>query len=56
MARSLVVNHTEEPSTSPLFTGFLFLAVAWMFLAQIVGATDPVAEAEAAVPPVVVVP
>lgn len=30
MARSLVVNHQEEPSTNPLLTGFLLLAVVWM--------------------------
>ena len=30
MARSLTVNHDETPSTNPLLTGFLLLAVAWL--------------------------
>ena len=30
MARSLTVTHEEHARTSPLFTGFLLLAVAWM--------------------------
>jgi len=30
MARSLTVQHEETASTSPLFTGFLLLSVAWL--------------------------
>jgi len=32
MARSLTVKHEEKPATSPLFTGFLLIAIAWMGL------------------------
>ncbi len=35
MARSLVVKHEEETSTSPLLTGFLLFAVLWMVLAAV---------------------
>ncbi|NOY25310.1 MAG: hypothetical protein GXP62_05505 [Oligoflexia bacterium] len=30
MARSLTVKNDEVPATSPLFTAFLLLALAWM--------------------------
>ena len=33
MARSLTVKPEETVSTSPLFTGFLVLAIGWMLLA-----------------------
>ncbi len=33
MARSLTVKPEETVSTSPLFTGFLLLAIGWMLLA-----------------------
>lgn len=44
MARSLVVNHQEEASTNPLLTGFLVIAVAWMFIAAIAGGTTATAD------------
>lgn len=33
MARSLTVKPEDTASTSPLFTGFLLLAIGWMLLA-----------------------
>jgi hypothetical protein len=36
VARSLVINHQEEPSTNPLFTGFLLFAAGWLLLAGFV--------------------
>ncbi len=30
MARSLTIQHEEHARTSPLFTGFLLLSVAWL--------------------------
>jgi hypothetical protein len=30
MARSLTIQHEETATTSPLFTGFLLLSVAWL--------------------------
>ena len=32
MARSLTIKHEEKPATSPLFTGFLLIAIAWLGL------------------------
>lgn len=38
MARSLTVQHEERATTSPLLTGFLLLAAAWLMLAAMFGA------------------
>jgi len=51
MARSLTVKHEENVPTSPLFTGFLLLAMAWMMLGVVLGggeATPGVETAQAA--------
>ena len=37
MARSLTVNHEEKPSTNPLLTGFILLAITWLALGAIIG-------------------
>ena len=37
MARSLTVHHEETASTSPLFTGFLLLSVAWLLAGAVFG-------------------
>ncbi|MEL6343174.1 MAG: hypothetical protein AAFV53_08555 [Myxococcota bacterium] len=39
MARSLTINHTEKPATSPLFNAFILLALGWMALAAITSAS-----------------
>lgn len=39
MARSLTVKHDEAPATSPLFTGFLVLAVGWMLMSTLAAST-----------------
>ena len=38
MARSLTVQHEENVTTSPLLTGFLVFAVAWMLFGAVVSA------------------
>ena len=38
MARSLTVQHEENVTTSPLLTGFLLFAVAWMLFGAVVSA------------------
>ncbi len=52
MARSLTVTPEEHARTSPLFTGFLLLAVAWMvvsaFGTEATDAAEPVAVEPAA--------
>lgn len=35
MARSLIVKHDEPAATSPLLTGFLLLAIAWLALGSL---------------------
>ena len=37
MARSLTVKHEENASTSPLLTGFLLIAAAWLVLSALGG-------------------
>ena len=37
MARTLTVKQEEKPTTSPLLTGFLLLAVVWMVLTALLG-------------------
>ena len=44
MARSLVVDHQEDPSTNPLLTVFLVIAVAWMLFAAIANGSTMTAE------------
>lgn len=55
MARSLTVQHEENVTTSPLLTGFLLFAVAWMIIGAVVAAKDagaaPVPPADAVVQP-----
>ncbi len=46
MARSLTIKHEETASTSPLFTGFLLLCVAWL-LASAFASGDAQAQAGA---------
>lgn len=36
MARSLTVNHREEPGTSSLLNAFLVLSFAWLFVGMLV--------------------
>lgn len=49
MARSLTVQHEENPSTSPLLTGFLLFAVAWLVLGTfLAGAAEAEADTAAA--------
>jgi hypothetical protein len=43
MARSLTIKHEETATTSPLFTGFLLLSVAWL-LASALTSGDAQAE------------
>jgi hypothetical protein len=43
MARSLTITHEETATTSPLFTGFLLLSVAWL-LASALTSGDAQAE------------
>lgn len=38
VARSLTVQHEENVSTSPLFTGFLLFAVAWLLIGGVIAA------------------
>lgn len=38
MARSLTVQHEENPSTNPLLTGFLLLAAAVLMASALLGA------------------
>ena len=38
MARSLTVKHEENASTSPLLTGFLFIAAGWLLLSAMFSA------------------
>lgn len=47
MARSLTITRESKASTSPLMTGFLLLAVAWLLLSALFGAP-----ADAAIPSV----
>ena len=49
MARSLTIKPEENPTTSPLLTGFLVLGVGWLVLTMIFGAAtvDGVPEAQA---------
>jgi len=47
MARSLTIKHEETASTSPLFTGFLLLSVAWL-LAGALTSGDANAKSDAA--------
>jgi len=37
MARSLTIKHEEHARTSPLFTGFLLLSVAWLAATALTG-------------------
>ncbi len=55
MARSLVVDHQEEPSTNPLLTGFLVLAVACL-LASAVSGTGVAAQETTAPTPAISIP
>lgn len=57
MARSLTVKHEETPSTNPLLTVFLLIAVAWMTVAAINGyAADRAATSPPPAPAAVHVP
>lgn len=38
MARSLTITKEENATTSPLLTGFLLLAVAWLLASALFGA------------------
>jgi hypothetical protein len=51
LARSLTIKREENASTSPLFTGFLVIAVAWMLLSALFGGS-----ADAAVSPIASAP
>jgi len=37
MARSLTIKHEEHARTSPLFTGFLLLSMAWLAATAMTG-------------------
>lgn len=50
MARSLVVKHEETLSVSPLFAGFVLLAITTLMLSAATGWTEPGAAAQAAEP------
>lgn len=51
MARSLTVNHTEQPATTPLFTAFLLLAFAVLALSALTAfATESSASTPAPAP------
>lgn len=50
MARSLTIQHEERATTSPLLTGFLLLAAAWLLLAALFGADAYSADAPTAAP------
>jgi hypothetical protein len=53
MARSLQIQHEERASTSPLLTGLLVFAVAWLLFGVFMGADaaveSPAPAADAAV-------
>ena len=53
MARSLTVKHEESLTVSPLFAGFVMLAIAVMVLSAFTGWSEP---AVAATAPVVATP
>lgn len=40
MARSLTVNHQEQPGTNALFTGFIVFACGWLALTAFAGFAD----------------
>lgn len=48
MARSLTVKHEETLSISPLFAGFVLLAITCLMISAATGWADPVPVAEAA--------
>lgn len=51
MARSLQIQPEENPSTSPLLTGFLVIAVGWLLLTALFSApTVDAAEVDATAP------
>lgn len=52
MARSLHVKHEESLSVSPLFAGFLALAIAVLVLSALTGWSDPAVAATPAVLPI----
>ena len=52
MARSLTVQHTEEPGTSSLLNAFLLLALVWLTLGMLVAGFT----ADAQTPPADVTP
>jgi len=50
MARSLTIKPEEGASTSPLLTGFLLFAVAWLLLAAVAGYAGDVGTPSAEAP------
>lgn len=46
MARSLTISHDEAPATSPLFTGFLLIAVLSLLASSVFG-PGPIGSASA---------
>jgi hypothetical protein len=55
MARSLTVKHEETLSVSPLFAGFVLLAITCLMLSAATGWAEPTADA-ATMPPASALP
>ncbi len=50
MARSLTIEHTEEPGTSSLLNAFLLLALVWLTLGMLVSGFTADAQTAPATP------
>ena len=50
MARSMTIQQEEKASTSPLLTGFILLAVAWMAVAALMSGDADAANSPSASP------
>ena len=53
MARSLTITPEDNPTTSPLLTGFLVIGVGVLLLTTLVGAASVTGEAPADAAPIV---
>jgi hypothetical protein len=45
MARSLTIKHEETATTSPLLTGFLVFAMAWLLVTAVSGYASDIGDA-----------